>query len=285
MTPIPAAPFRVVAYLTPAIVPETIPYDKLTHINYAFLLPNPDGTFQPLANGWKLKQIVAAAHAADVAVLISVGGWGWEREFEVMASSIATRSAFVDNLAAVVAEYGLDGADVDWEYPQPGESAQNYLALLTELRERMPDKLLTTAVVSHGANGDGVPSESFALFDFVNVMTYDGPDHGTMTQFQTGLDYWSQRGLPPEKTVMGIPFYARPSETSYRKLVEANPAAAQTDTLDWQGTPNLYNGIPTVQAKTRLAQSQAGGVMFWTLDHDTPGELSLLTAINQAIHK
>ena len=126
---------------------------------------------------------------------------------------------------------------------------------------------------------------SFALFDFVNVMTYDGPDHGTMTQFQTGLDYWSQRGLPPEKTVMGIPFYARPSETTYRKLVEANPNLAQNDAFDWQGTPNLHNGIPTVQAKTRLAQAQAGGVMFWTLDYDTLGELSLLTAIDQAIHR
>ena len=30
------------------------------------------------------------------------------------------------------------------------------------------------------------PTESFELFDFVNVMTYDGPDHGTMEQFETG---------------------------------------------------------------------------------------------------
>lgn len=283
-TPTPP-PFRVVAYLTPAIVPDTIAYDKLTHINYAFLLPNADGTFQPLANGWKLKQIVTDAHAANVQVLISVGGWGWEKEFEAMAADSATRAAFVDNLSNLVAEYDLDGADVDWEYPLPGESAQNYLALLAALRERMPQKLLTTAVVSHGANGDGIPSESFALFDFINVMTYDGPDHGTMAQFQLGLDYWSQRGLPPEKTVMGIPFYTRPSETTYRALVEANPEAAQSDTLDWQGTPNLYNGIPTVQAKTKLAQAAAGGVMFWTLDYDAAGDLSLLTAIDQAIQR
>jgi GH18 family chitinase len=278
MTPSPL--FRVVAYLTPSIVPDTIPYHQLTHINYAFLLPNDDGTFQPLVNGWKLKQIVSDAHAANVQVLISVGGWGWETQFETMAADPATRAAFVANLSAMVAEYNLDGADVDWEYPQVGQSAQNYLALLAELREQMPGKVLTTAVVSHGSNGDGVPSESFALFDFVNVMTYDGPEHGTMGQFQVGLDYWRERGLPAEKTVMGIPFYARPSETTYRKLVEADPQAAYADSLDWQGTPNIYNGIPTVQQKTKLAMAQASGVMFWTLDYDAPGELSLLKAID-----
>ena len=32
--------FRVVAYVTTNIVPSTIPYERLTHINYSFLLPN-----------------------------------------------------------------------------------------------------------------------------------------------------------------------------------------------------------------------------------------------------
>lgn len=277
-----SAPFRVIAYVTPNIVADAIPYDKLTHINYAFLLPNPDGTFKPIVNGWKLKQIVADANKTNVEVLISVGGWGWEKEFEAMAANPTTRTAFVENLNAFVAEYDLDGADVDWEYPQVGQSADNYLALMQEIREAMPDKVLTTAVVSHGANGDGVPTASFAIFDFVNIMTYDGPDHGTMGQFQLGLDYWRERGLPSEKIVMGIPFYARPSGTPYQKLVEANPEAANNDAIEWQSTAQTYNGIPTVQTKTELARQEAGGVMFWTLDYDALGDLSLLNAINQA---
>ncbi|MEM7114527.1 MAG: glycosyl hydrolase family 18 protein [Chloroflexota bacterium] len=279
----PHAPFRIIAYVTPNIVLDTIPYDQLTHINYAFLLPNADGTFKRLVNSWKLDQIVRDAHEADVKVLISVGGWGWDAEFEAMAANTTTRAAFVENLSEVVAKHKLDGADVDWEYPKAGESADNYLALMEELREVMPDKLLTTAVVSHGANGDGVPFETFALFDFVNVMTYDGPDHGSMAQFNLGLDYWRERGLPPEKTVMGIPFYARPSEAHFRKIVDANPNAAQSDTTDWQGSTIHYNGIPTVQEKTRLAQEQAGGIMFWTLDYDALGDASLVKAINTAI--
>ena len=51
----------------------------------------------------------------------------------------------------------------------------------------MPDRLLTAAVVSHGENAAGILPETFELFDFVNVMAYDGPEHGTMQQFMQGL--------------------------------------------------------------------------------------------------
>lgn len=277
--------FRVIAYVTSAIIPELIPYERLTHINYAFLIPNADGTFAPLTNAWKLNEIVAQAHQADVKVLISVGGWGWDEQFETLAADPALRAVFVQNLSAFVEEYALDGADIDWEYPDPGQSAQNFLALIRELRQAMPDKLLTTAVVSYGATAEGVVSETFGLFNFVNIMTYDGPDHGTMEQFNAGLTYWQERGLPPEKTVMGVPFYARPSETIYRKIVEADPQAAYVDTITYHGATIYYNGIPTIQAKTHLAMERAGGIMFWTLDHDAPGDLSLLKAINDTVQQ
>lgn len=284
-TPMPEIPFRVIAYVTGAVVPEVIPYDKLTHLNYAFLIPNADGTFVPLTNLWKLQKIVADAHAADVQVLISVGGWGWDAQFETLAADPATRAAFVQNLTDFVTENDLDGADVDWEYPDPGPSSQNFLALIQELRQAMPDKLLTTAVVAYGSTGDGVPAETFALFDFINIMTYDGPDHATMTQFEAGLEYWQRRGLPLEKTVMGLPFYGRPSEPLYRQIVAANPEAAYQDSIEWNGEINRYNGILTVQAKTRLALERASGIMFWTLEQDAEGELSLLGAIDAVVNE
>jgi GH18 family chitinase len=284
-TAVPEPPFRVVAYTTASIVPELIPYDRLTHIIYAFLVPNADGTFAPLANTWKIKEIVTRGREANVQVLIAVGGWGWDEQFETMAANPEYRATFIQNLSQFVDEYGLDGVDIDWEYPDPGQSGQNFLALIRELRQAMPDITLTTAVVSYGGTGDGIVSESFELFDFVNVMTYDGPDHGTMTQFTAGLDYWGQRGLPPEKMVMGLPFYARPSETIYRNIVAENPQAAYTDTIELNGVPIFYNGIPTVQTKTRLAMEQAGGIMFWTLDQDTVDELSLLQAIDEVVNE
>ena len=285
VTPTPSArPFIILAYATDGIVADIIPYDKLTHINYSFLTPKSDGTFNPINNGWKLKQIVRDAHLHEVKVSISVGGWGWDAQFEELAADPASRNAFVQNLKAFVDEYGLDGVDMDWEYPDQGQSSQNFLALIKELRTAMPDKLLTTAVVAYGDdNGLGVSNESFDFFDFVNIMTYDGPDHGTMEQFERGLSYWSERGLPEEKIVMGVPFYGDP-DMPYFKIVQADPNAAQTDIFDYYGITYHYNGIPTLQTKTRIAMEKAAGMMFWALDHDAQGDLSLVNAIYQTAH-
>ena len=281
MTETPAhEPFRIVAYATDGIIESLIPYDKLTHINYSFLTPKADGTFNQINNGWKLKLIAENAHKHDVKVLISVGGWGWDEQFETVAADPSLRSVFVQNLKAFVDEYQLDGADIDWEYPDAGQSAQNFQALMQELRVAMSDKLFTTAVVAYGENGMGILPETFELFDFVNVMTYDGPDHGSMEQFERGLAFWSERGLPPEKIVMGLPFYGDPN-FAYFKIVQEDPSAAQKDVFDFYGTTYHYNGIPTVQAKTKLAMEKAGGIMFWTLDYDAQGEFSLVNVIHQ----
>lgn len=288
-SPVPETPmapsFRVIAYVTDAVVPTQIRYEMLTHINYAFLIPNDDGTFRNLTNSWKIGEVIRSAHENDVKVLISVGGWGWDEQFETMAASSEKRTLFVQNLVAIVAEYQFDGVDMDWEYPDPGQSAQNFLALMEELREALPaDKLLTAAVVALSDHyGLGVPVESFALMDFVNLMAYDGQNghHSSMKYAQDSLDYWLGRGLPPEKTVLGVPFYARPSEVSYRKIVEMDPAAAWLDEFNYYGTEINYNGIPTIKAKTRLAMDRGSGIMFWTLEGDVTGELSLLEAIHQ----
>ena len=43
-TPVPPEPFRIVGYFTDAGVVEAVRFNRLTHINYAFLLPNADGS-------------------------------------------------------------------------------------------------------------------------------------------------------------------------------------------------------------------------------------------------
>ncbi|MBK7317469.1 glycoside hydrolase family 18 protein [Candidatus Villigracilis affinis] len=278
--------FRIVAYATDAIITSLIPYDQLTHINYSFLIPNPDGTFKTLNNSWKLEEIVTAAHEKNVRVSIAVGGWGWDNEFEAMAAVPEARSAFVQNLVAVVDQYHLDGVDIDWEYPDQGQSSQNFLALMKELRRALPEKEISTAVISFGDDtGLGIPSEVFELVDYVNVMTYDGDIHGSLVEFEKGLEYWSGRGVPKEKINIGVPFYTRPSEISFAKLVQFDPAAAQVDSFEYNGSPEKYNGIPAVQAKTKLAMQNAGGIMFWALDHDAQGEYSLVKAIFEVVHK
>ncbi len=86
---------------------------------------------------------------------------------------------------------------------------------------------------------------------------------------------------------MGVPFYSHSKNSpaaegiEYSKLVQADPAAAQTDLFEYFGATQIYNGIPTIQAKTHIAMEKAAGIMFWALDHDAQGSLSLVNAIYQ----
>lgn len=287
----PAREFRVLAYVTDAAIPAVIPYDKLTHINYAFLIPNEDGTFVPILNSWMVGDMIARAHENKVKVLVSVGGWGWDAQFEKMAADPGLRETFIRNLMKVVDDNKFDGVDIDWEYPDPGDSAQNFLKLMQALRTALPDgKLLTAAVAALGQNAEGYPTESFALMDFVNLMAYDnsGAQHSSLQFAQESLQYWLERGLPAEKAVLGVPFYGRgtnawATELSYGKIVRSDPTAPQKDSTEANGVIFNYNGIATIQAKTRLALEKGSGIMFWTLEGDAPGDASLLSAIHAVV--
>jgi chitinase len=278
-------PFRIIAYVTSSAVIETIPFDKLTHINYAFLIPEADGSLMAFPNAWKLDKLVKLAHKQDVKVLISVGGWGYDPEFESLAADDDSRTRLVENLTQFMGAHDLDGIDIDWEYPEQN-AADNFLALMTDLRTALPEgALLTTAVAAAGSNGDGIHTDSFEVMDFVNLMVYDGPAerHATLEYAHDALTYWAGRGLAPKKTVIGIPFYGHPNHVPYSKLVKADPGAAHRDQSEYHSAIIYYNGIPTVQEKTRLAKDQASGVMFWLLEHDTQDETSLLNAIYETV--
>lgn len=279
----PEEPFRIIGYFTDAGIVEAVPFERMTHINYAFVIPNEDGTLMPIANEWKLKNLVKAAHQHGVRVLPSVGGWGWDAQFEVMAGDAEARKVFIEEIIDFMNEYNLDGVDIDWEFPDAGQSALNYAALMRELRAALPgDKLLTAAVPALGSNADNFLPETFDDVDFLNVMIYDG-DHGAgHSPYKYAVDslaYWSAQGLPKEKTVLGVPFYAHPGSIVYRKLVKADPSAAQKDSMEYSGATVYYNGIPTIVEKTRLAMEKASGMMFWTLEGDTNDDTSLIKAI------
>ncbi|KZN68070.1 glycosyl hydrolase family 18 protein [Pseudoalteromonas luteoviolacea] len=278
---VPPSGFKIVGYF-PSWQGQVadIQFDKLTHINYSFLLPNADGSLQPLENLAKMQQLVSAAQAAGVKVGIAVGGWngGDDSAFETFASSAQGRATFIRNLMAFVEQYQLDGVDMDWEYPDPGSSANNYALLMNELSVELKakGKFLTAAVVALGYTGGGVLESVFNDVDFLNLMAYDA-NNGDHANYQYALDsiaYWQGRGLSKEKTVLGVPFYSRPTWQAYRALIAQDAANACRDT---DGT-SYYNGIPTIRAKTQLALDTAGGIMNWELSHDTSGPASLLTA-------
>jgi chitinase len=279
--------FKNVGYATSSGGSATaIQYSKLTHIMYSFARPNANGTLKPLENTAKLNQIVQLGRQHDVKVLIAVGGWnnGDDSPFETLAASATGRSTLVNSLVALVEQYGLDGVDMDWEYPDPGTSANNFTLLMRDLSSAMKQRgKLLTAAVSAKLQGGGIQTAAFAYVDFLNIMTYDGgTPHANLDWTIDAVNYWKGRGLPKEKAVMGVPFYSRPGNLSLIDIIKRDPANANKDCAVINGTNECYNGLPTLRTKTRWALANAGGMMNWQLAQDATGENSGLNAIYQA---
>lgn len=274
------AQFRVVGYL-PAWRGEVNPAQlaQLTHVNYAFLLPTATGGLQPLENPAKLRRLVAAAHAAKVRVLVSVGGWhdGDHSAFDAIGANANYITAFTANLMQFAAAYQLDGIDIDWEHPD-ASTAAGYGTLMQALAAQLhPRGLLLTAAVAGGTwAGPGIPSTVFNNVDFLNIMAYDAPPpaHSTYEGAVETLTYWKGRGLPAAKAVLGLPFYGQPTGEAFAALM-ARGAPPSADLFGGVG----YNGLPTIARKTNLAFDQGSGVMIWELTQDAAGANSLLTTI------
>jgi chitinase len=266
---------------------NSVQYSKLTHINYAFVLPNSNGTLQGVPDGGKLSSLVSLSHSNGVKVSLSIGGWndGNDSAFEALAGNSGARTTFVNSVMSVINQYNLDGADIDWEYPDPGTSGNNYTALMQQLSNTLhgQGKLLTAAVVSEGGTANGVQPAVFGYVDWLNIMAYDGGSpHANYDWSIASANFWKGRGLPASKTVLGVPFYSRPGYLTYSQLVALDPANANRDCTTANGAQQCYNGIPTIKRKTTWAKANAGGIMNWELSQDTSGSTSLVSAIYDA---
>lgn len=307
--------FKVVGY---AFFPggkgdvNRIPYEYLTDINFAFARPAADssGNLEPLRYPDLLRDLVAQAHANGVRVFISVGGFnigdgpGIDDRFEILANSERSRTTFAHSVMQMIRDFDLDGADVDWEFPEPFEpSFSDFVSLMRELSDslRPAGKKLTAAVESHHEHYTyGVSDEIFPIVDWLNIMTYDNEyigshrphpltPHSPYWLQLVAYDQWvTQRGLPSDKAVMGVPFYGKARNKRglpYHRLlamgadpysdVYADPSSDTPDSV-------YYNGIRTIKKRTQHAMANAAGIMIWHIMEDTTGQYSLLKAIHEA---
>ena len=200
----------------------------MTHIYYAFGHVNDSFDGVRVDNPDRLKMIVGLKQQnPQLKVLLSVGGWGSGR-FSEMAASKENRTRFADDCQRVVEAFGLDGIDIDWEYPtqtsagisaSPDDTA-NFTLLMSDLRRAIgKDKLLTAATVCDAQYIDF--KSCIDDMDLVNVMAYDmseGEAHhaalypseisGECTSSQA-VEAHLKAGVPKEKLVMGMPFYGK----------------------------------------------------------------------------
>lgn len=173
-----------------------------------------------------------------IKLLLSIGGWS-SGGFSEAAFTLEGRKRFSKTAIDIVLEYGLDGLDLDWEYPSYTvagiggckEDKQNFTLLLKQIREDLnainPQYMLTIAAGGGAYYLKGVQmDEVIKYLDYVQLMTYDlRGGFQTLTGHHTNLyapeldlfaastdeavrDFMAA-GVPKEKIVIGVAFYSR----------------------------------------------------------------------------
>ncbi|EAU80760.2 chitinase [Coprinopsis cinerea okayama7 len=237
-------------------MPTYIPANDLTHILYAFANINPSSGTVSLSDVWADKDIhypgdswntpagenhlfgnfkaiyLLKKKHRHLKLLLSIGGWTYSPSIHPVVLDPAKRAEFVKSSVALLDDYGLDGLDVDYEYPQNAEQARGYVDLLRELREALDQRerengegckfLLTIAAPCGPDNYKKLlVAEMDQYLDFWNLMAYDysgswdrtanhqanllGPPINT----HEALEFYVSGGVASHKLVMGIPLYGR----------------------------------------------------------------------------
>lgn len=193
--------------------PQHLPAENLTHVLYSFADNKDDGTvflsdsyadteIHYPGDSWSdsgnnvygaMKQLALLKAAnRNLKVLLSIGGWTYTNEKKHMdnfAASEEGRKRFASSCVDMIRDYGFDGVDVDWEYPQDTRQGAQFLALLIEIRKQLddyakslvygdqygnedkPEFLLSIAAPAGVTNYRNLPLREMAqVLDFINLM-------------------------------------------------------------------------------------------------------------------
>ncbi len=223
----------------------------LTHINYAFGNVNKTYDGVVIQRPDRLRQLVELKKDHKIYIVLSIGGWT-AGGFSEMASTDKRRKAFARDCKRIVKEYGLDGIDIDWEYPSSSEAGissspadiDNFTSLMRELRKALGKSyLLSCATIAGARYVDFRAIEPYV--DLVNIMMYDvgnPPYHhaalyrsemsGRVTE-QEALQAHVDAGMPVNKLVLGVPFYGRSvqdfGDTSYGAQIKRTDVTRMWD--------------------------------------------------------
>lgn len=235
------------AYL--GYAPSDVPAEQLTQINYAFAAMDGDTGKLVLDNPTHDKKnfqglLALKKRNPELRIVLSVGGWDYSTYFSDVASTAKGRETFAQSCVDLITTHGLDGIDLDWEYPvsggQPGvihrpKDKENFTLLLQAIRDALDrqerrdgkEYVLTIA----GAAGSGYlsniqPQAVAQIVDHVFLMAYDihGPwdnyadfnaplytPTDSSPQYRYSVDAavnaWIKAGVPAEKMVLGMPLY------------------------------------------------------------------------------
>ena len=309
----PAFGFYVVGYFPSYRNINDVPdvkFKMCNVVNYAFFGVNTSHELT-VNNPTLVPQLITKAKNNNAKVFMSIndGSGNGKTNFKNMAATATGRNHFVKHVMSKVRQYGFDGVDIDWEFPNTNDGTDvTFTALMKELSDslhRDAAYYLTAAITAGkyaGGIRDAIKTELFSYVDWFNIMAYD--DFSTTTPFRhhsdynlavTCLNYWlTTRGMPKEKAVLGFPAYGRPSGITqsgtvlaYRDILSKGGSSQSDSAVISHGNfvdyTIYYNGQPTVNKKAVLAKQIANGVMMWEKWHDAHDDNSLLKAACDAV--
>lgn len=230
---------KIIAYYTgDGDIIGQYPVNKLTHIIYSFLrLQNDSLTFANEKQRKTVEELILLKQTnPQLKIMVSIGGWGGCAPCSQLFNSEKHREIFAKTTVELFEKYGIDGLDLDWEYPAiegfPGHrfdaaDKNNFTELVRSLRKNMGNKYLLTFAAGGFINyleksidWDAVTP----LVDFINLMTYDlvggysrvTGHHTPLRDYRTGQESTEKcvrwllgNKVPSEKLIIGAAFYAR----------------------------------------------------------------------------
>jgi Chitinase len=190
---------------------------------------------------------------------IEVDGNSFGGGFSKLAASDDARKQFAEDCRQFCIKWGIDGIDMDWEFPGMSWSSggvydemndvANYVLLMKQLRETLGSTYLLTYagyVFDKASTSNGgwkyIDIASVEPYvDYVNIMTYDmdsAPSHQSAWYDPScycdcyhAVQAYLDAGMPAYKLVLGIPFYGRhsfsdsPQVYEYKDIVKLSTAA------------------------------------------------------------
>jgi chitinase len=217
--------------------PRKINFRLYTHLCHAFLLADEEGKLQQARNV-PSRELTGEAHKAGVKVILSVGGWGWDKQFASIVAKPDAEDRYVKAVMEIVDEFDYDGIDLDWEYPDTEQEVIGFERLSRRFRKQLDavgarksrPMVLTMAAAANPGTLKWLGKE-FLLenMDWINVMTYDftgdwanyaghhsplfasskQPGRSPRSAELTMKYLLEERGLPANRLALGVPLYGR----------------------------------------------------------------------------